>query len=245
MADPIFALPRLANNYDQLDPDRSDLEVYGSLVDELGAHSILDLGCGTGTFACLLAERGKKVTAVDPATASLEVARRKPGADRVSWLDGDAASLPSLQVDLVTMTANVAQVFLSDEEWRSTLRTAHAVLRPGGSLVFEVRDPAQEAWREWNRHASHRRVEIGGVGTVEAWVKLTDLRLPFVSFRWTYIFEAEGSVLTSDSTPNFRSRAQVLDSLAAVGFVVQEVRDAPDRPDRELVFIARRLMADS
>src|SRR5438552_3032086 len=50
---------------------------------EFGARTVLDIGCGTGTFACLLAGRGLEVIAVDPAAASLEVARRKPGAGRV------------------------------------------------------------------------------------------------------------------------------------------------------------------
>jgi SAM-dependent methyltransferase len=240
MADPIFSEPRLASIYDALDPDRSDLDVYVSLVDELGARSVLDLGCGTGTFACLLARRGKEVTAVDPAAASLSVAQRKPGADLVRWLPGSAGSLPPLRVDLVTMTANVAQVFLTDAEWMATLRASFAALRPGGSLVFEVRDPAREAWLEWNREASHRQVEIADVGTVETWVELTDVRPPLVSFRWTYVFEADGSVLTSDSTLCFRSRAQVIDSLIDAGFAIEEVRDAPDRPGRELVFIAAR-----
>jgi ubiquinone/menaquinone biosynthesis C-methylase UbiE len=65
-----------------------------ALVDELGARSVLDIGCGTGTFACMLAGRGIEVTAVDPAGAMLEVARAKPGADAVRWVHGDATTLP-------------------------------------------------------------------------------------------------------------------------------------------------------
>jgi SAM-dependent methyltransferase len=240
MVDRIFGEPRLADIYDPLDPDRSDLDVYAALVDELGARSVLDVGCGTGTFACRLAQQGKEVIAVDPAAASLEAARRKPGAERVRWLAGDAASLPPLQIDVATMTGNVAQVFLADEEWLATLRSVHAALRPGGFLVFEARDPTKEAWREWTRERSQRRVEVAEVGTVETWVELTDVRLPLVSFRQTFVFGADGSVLTSDSTLRFRHRAEVLDSLAAAGFVVREVRDAPDRPGLELVVLGQR-----
>ena len=131
MVDAIFAERRLAEVYDPLDPDRSDLDAYAAMVDEFGAGSVLDIGCGTGTFACLLARRGLTVTAVDPAAASLAVARTKPGADRVRWVHGYATDLPPLQVDLVTMTANVAQVFVTDEDWASTLRATYAALRLG------------------------------------------------------------------------------------------------------------------
>jgi ubiquinone/menaquinone biosynthesis C-methylase UbiE len=47
------------------------------------------------------------VTGVDPAAGSLSVARAKPGATRVCWIDGDATALPPLQVDFATMTGNV------------------------------------------------------------------------------------------------------------------------------------------
>jgi SAM-dependent methyltransferase len=240
MADAIFEEPRLAQIYDPLDPDRSDLDAYLAIVDEFGARSVLDIGCGTGTFACLMASRGVEVTGLDPAGASLDVARAKPGADRVRWLHGDVASLPSLQVDLVTMTGNVAQVFLTDEEWDSVLRHAHASLRPGGRLVFETRDPARGAWLEWNRESSRARTDIPGVGGVQTWVEVTEVRGDLVSFRSTCVFEADRAVLTSDSTLRFRHREEVTGSLTSVGFVTEDIRDAPDRPGRELVFVARR-----
>lgn len=241
MVDPIFAERRLAEIYDPLDPDRSDLDAYVATVEEFGARRVLDIGCGTGTFACLLADRGLTVTALDPAAASLEVARAKPGAERVRWIHGYATDLPRLHVDLATMTGNVAQVFVTDQDWEATLRAAHAALRPGGRLVFETRDPAAKAWLEWNRERSHKRVTIPGVGDVQAWVEVLGIDRDLVSFRWTFVFHSDGARLTSDSTLRFRSRREVTASLVAAGFVVDDVRDAPDRPGREMVFIARRL----
>ena len=163
--DVIFEHPRLTAIYDTLiDPDRSDLDVYVAIADELGARSVLDVGCGTGTFALMLADRGFDVTGVDPAGGSLAVARAKRGADRVRWIHGDASALPSLQVDVATMTGNVAQAIVDEADWDRTLQGAGAALRPGGHLVFETRDPADEAWQRWNRADTYRAVELAGVG---------------------------------------------------------------------------------
>jgi ubiquinone/menaquinone biosynthesis C-methylase UbiE len=140
VADAIFEDPRLAELYDPLDADRSDLDVYTAMASEVGAMTVLDIGCGTGTLACLLAQTGLTVTAIDPAAASLTVAQRKPSAGRVRWLHGDATALPALQMDLVTVTGNVAQVFVTDQEWSAALSAIHKALRAGGRLVFESRD---------------------------------------------------------------------------------------------------------
>ena len=240
MADAIFEEPRLAEIYDPLDPDRSDLDAYAAMASEFSASTVLDIGCGTGTFACLLARQGVEVIAVDPAAASLAVARRKPGAGRVRWLHAAATALPALQVDLAAMTGNVAQVFLTGQEWAAALRAVRRALRPGGRLVFESRDPGKKAWLEWDRAHTYRRVIVAGAGPVETWTELTEAAGDLVSFRVTFVFGSDGAVLTSDSTLRFRSRGELVNSLTAAGLVVDEVRDAPDRPGREFVFIARR-----
>jgi SAM-dependent methyltransferase len=240
MPDDLFEHPRLVGIYDALDADRGDLDAYVAIADELHARRVLDVGCGTGTFALLLAGRGLDVTGVDPAAGSLTVARAKPGADRVHWIHGDASSLTPLQVDLVTMTGNVAQAITDPEDWHQTLRGTFDAVRPGGHLVFETRDPARRAWREWNRAASYTVTDIDGVGPVESWAEVTEIDGPLVTFRATYVFQADGEVLTSDSTLRFREREEVEAALRAHGYIVDEVREAPDRPGLEFVFFARR-----
>lgn len=180
------------------------------------------------------------MTGIDPAAGSLDVARTKPGAERVRWIHGDATSLPLMQVDLATMTGNVAQAIVSPTDWAATLRSVHAALRPGGRVVLETRDPSHCAWREWSRSASYRVSDVQGVGRVQSWVELTEVSWPLVSFRWTWVFASDDQALTSESTLRFRSREEIEADLTAHGFAVDEVRDAPDRPGRELVFFARR-----
>jgi hypothetical protein len=54
------------------------------------------------------------------------------------------------------------------------------------------------------------------------------------------VFGADGQTLTSDSTLRFRERLEVEAQLVAQGYVVEDIRDAPDRPGKEFVFLARR-----
>ncbi|MGM0924801.1 MAG: class I SAM-dependent methyltransferase, partial [Bacillota bacterium] len=75
---------------------------------------------------------------------------------------------------------------------------------------------------------------------VEGWVDVTNVQDSLVSFRWTYVFESDGAIITSDSTLRFRSLKEITKSLRDVGLSVEDVREAPDRPGREYVFIARR-----
>ncbi|MEU3297188.1 class I SAM-dependent methyltransferase [Streptomyces longwoodensis] len=240
MVDAAFGDPRLAVLYDPLEADRADLDVYVAIARELGARRVVDVGCGTGTFALLLAERGMEVTGVDPARASLDVARGKPGAAHVRWVHGDATALPALGADLATLTGNVAQAIVAPDAWEGTLRGVRAALRPGGHLVLETRDPARRAWEGWTRAATRRTVHVDGAGPVEAWTEVTDVSLPLVSFDSTYVLHATGETLHSRSTLRFRTRDEVEAALAACGCVLDEVRDAPDRPGKEFVFLAHR-----
>jgi SAM-dependent methyltransferase len=233
-------VPRLAEVYDALDPDRRDLDAYVDLLDQKGARSVVDMGCGTGTFAIMLASRGIDVTGVDPAQASLAVARAKPRADGVRWQLGDAATAGGGPVDAVTMTGNVAQVFLTDEDWRRALRGAANLLRPDGHLVFETRDPAAQAWQGWHREATYRAAEIDGIGSVACWEDVTAVAWPLVSFQTTFEFHQDGATLTSESTLRFRERDEIVDSLREAGFRQPEVHEAPDRPNLELIFVAQR-----
>lgn len=241
--DATFDDPRLAALYDPLDPDRGDLDAYIALADELGARSVLDIGCGTGVFAILLAERGLAVTGVDPAGASVDVARRKPGADRVTWVVGEARAALPLQVDLVTMTANVAQVFTTEAAWREVLAAAREALRPGGHLVLETRVVGRRAWEGWTREASDGVTDVDGVGPVRTWHEVVRTEEGpdglLVTFDAMNVLP-DGTELASSSTLRFPTREQVESSLVATGFELVEVRDAPDRPGLEWVFVARR-----
>jgi len=238
--DAIFAHPRLAWVYDAFDGPRADLAAYVAIAGELGADRVLDVGCGTGCLAIELARTGRTVVGVDPAAASLEVARTKDGSDAVTWIHGDAAAIPAVGADLALMTGNVAQVFLTEADWTQVLAAVGAALRPRGYLVFETRRPERRAWEEWAADTGPVTLDVPGQGPVEQRREVTAVHLPLVSFRYTYTFLADGAVITSDSTLRFRDRGDLEPALAGQGYRVLDVRDAPDRPGREFVYITER-----
>jgi hypothetical protein len=103
-----------------------------------------------------------------------------------------------------------------------------------------MRDPTKEAWKGWNREQSYQTIEAPGIGTVESWVELINVQLPLVSFRYTFVFRKDGSVVTSESNLRFRTRSEIVEALSRAQLTVESVRDAPDRPGLEFVFIAHQ-----
>lgn len=236
--DAAFADPRLAELYDVLDDDRADLDVYVDLIDELGATNVVDIGCGTGSLAVRLAGRGLTVMGVDPAAASLDVARAKPDGGQVTWVHGDATAVAALNpsADLALMTGNVAQVFVSDDDWALTLDAVHAALRPGATFAFECRRPEVRDWERWDALPTTVALPDGRSITVSHHV--TQVSLPLVTFEATTCLGDQ--TLISASTLRFRERQEIEDDLQRHGFGVVDVREAPDRPGKEHVFITVR-----
>ena len=230
MPDLIFADARLAELYDVVDDDRRDLDAYVAIVAELEAWSVLDVGCGTGTLACRLGLGGTEVVGLDPAEASLHVARRKAGADRIGWVHGSMSDLPPLDVDLAVMTGNVAQVFVSDAEWARTLAIVHDALRSDGWLVFETRNPDRRAWETWTRELTHRELDVAEIGRVDTWTEVVHVDTPLVSFQQTFRFHRDAVEVVSDSTLRFRSSDEITESLTQAGFAIREIHEAPTGP---------------
>jgi hypothetical protein len=116
----------------------------------------------------------------------------------------------------------------------------HAALRPGGYLVFESVDPTGQPWLNWNRETTYVRRESPDAGVFESWLEVTGVDGDLVSTRRTYVFAADGAMLTSEGIRRYPARSVIEDSLISASYELADVWDAPDRPGLELVFIARK-----
>lgn len=153
-SDDYFSHPRLAAVYDLVNPHSDDTDFYSALPGFRPCR-ILDLGCGTGTLACHCAIAGHQVTGVDPSSSMLDVARGKPGAEGVQWVqDGAETFRTSDRFEWVFMTGHVLQLFLDDDALMDVLVTMRHHLAPGGRVAFETRNPARDwvrVWKGWSR----------------------------------------------------------------------------------------------
>jgi len=138
-----------ADAYDALYRDkdyRAECDLVKGVVQEYGdgsIHRILDLGCGTGNHAILLAQQGYEVVGVERSLSMLAHARSKAAKSSPSkpvlFLQGDIRSVDlGRQFDAVLMMFAVLGYQQENADVRAALRTAHRHLRPGGLLIFDV-----------------------------------------------------------------------------------------------------------
>jgi ubiquinone/menaquinone biosynthesis C-methylase UbiE len=217
-----FEDPALVEVYDAEFVWGWDDDLFMAVLAERLAPRVLDLGCGTGRLAIAMAAAGHEVTGVDPAAASLAAARRKPGADRVRWMRGTAADLPTRAYDAALMTSHVAQFLVDDREWSAALRALRRSLDRGGRLIFDSRDPADRRWAKWNPVDSRRTVVLPDGSPVDTWAEVTAERDGVVSVTLHYAF-TDGAERTSEATLRFRTEREIRSSLEAAGFDVDRV----------------------
>jgi len=141
---------------------------------------VVELGVGTGRIAIPTAKAGVRVIGVDSSAGMLEICRREAAAAKIDGrLDlrlGDYRDPPvSERVNLVTCPFRAYLHLHTDAARREALRAAYELLRPGGTLAFDVFAPSDEdieethgRWLErepgiWERadwHPEKRRFDL-------------------------------------------------------------------------------------
>ena len=171
-SDNLYDNPDLTRFYDAQNSwhrplGRVDFDYCAGLAKD--AASVLDIRCGTGELAAVLAETCV-VTGVDPAAAMLDIARQRPGGDRVICRHADARAVRlDRRFDLVVLTGHAFQVFLTRDDQQAALLTIAAHLKPNGRFVFDSRNIALRPPRTDRRESSSHRIDHPELGEIETW----------------------------------------------------------------------------
>ena len=139
----------LATSYDRLTSDvdyEATVEFYQQILnkEKLSPRTAVDLACGTGSVAWLLAKKGMDVVGVDMSEEMLCVASGKTqeGDKRPLFV---CQPLQCLQlpkaVDLAVCALDSLDYITDPEDCREAIRRIYKVLNPGGCFIFDVNTP--------------------------------------------------------------------------------------------------------
>ncbi len=215
-----FADLRLAELYDAWhDPaTRDDYAFYLPMA--MQAESVLDIGCGTGSFLGLLRDAGHRgrLCGVDPANGMMTVARRRTD---IAWVHGLPGGLPADDTfDFILMTGHAFQAIVEDDEILATFAAVRRLLAPGGRFAFETRNPSARTWERW---VPENAVEVpdgdGGVLRMEHHVQLP-VSGELVHFETRYFSPRWEGVLMSGSTLRFLDAPRLNAMLSEAGLSV-------------------------
>ena len=137
----------LAVSYDRLTNDvdyKATVEFYQQILDREGLQprTAVDLACGTGSVAWLLAEKGLCVTGVDMSAEMLTIATQKEGENRPVFACQklQELSLPK-GVDLAVCALDSLDYITEPADCRKAISRIYRVLNPGGCFIFDVNTP--------------------------------------------------------------------------------------------------------
>ena len=139
----------LAASYDGLMADAAYLKRADYLdkclkKSRIEVETILDLGCGTGTISCLMAEKGYRVLACDASIEMLSAAMMKSAGmeNAPMFLHQSMEKLRlAREVDAVISTIDAINYLTKEKALRETFKRVYRWLRPGGQFIFDVNSP--------------------------------------------------------------------------------------------------------
>ena len=135
---------RTAADYDRLGDLSENERIRNWLVSVLppAGGRALDLGCGAGRHAVLLAERFTHVDAIDLSLPMIEIARARRSRPNVAYQQADLlAATGSGEYDLVLSVMTLHHV----PDLRAALAHMKGLLAPGGRIVLVDPYPAESA----------------------------------------------------------------------------------------------------
>jgi SAM-dependent methyltransferase len=133
--------------YDRIYRDKNYREECAFLKDVFNTwgkrkiNTVLDLGCGTGSHAILLAGMGYAVTGIDLSEKMLQIARKKSGElkQKIEFLQGDIRHIDAPgKYDAVIAMFNVMGYLTTNEDIDNALASIHRHLNPGGLFVWDA-----------------------------------------------------------------------------------------------------------
>jgi len=103
---------------------------------------LLDLGCGTGSFAIEMGKRGYDVLGLDQSGDMLAVAKAKDAPPNVQFIQQDITKMELFgTVDIVVCFLDTVNHILQESKLNRLFKLCKNYLNPGGLLLFDLATP--------------------------------------------------------------------------------------------------------
>jgi SAM-dependent methyltransferase len=217
---------------------------------------ILELGCGTGRVALVLAAHGFRVTGLDLSEQMLNVFRgklsEKPSiADKISLVHGDMAHFRlDRKFTLIIAPFRAFQSLTADKDIDNALACIREHLADGGIFIVNVFNPRRtmdESWCYGETVQWERLDEATGNYVVKKhWGDKIDTAgqviYPHFAFEITYT-NGKTERITDDLRLKYYYKDQLRDRVVAAGLEVADSYSWYDKSPldgREIIFVCRR-----
>ena len=184
--------------------------VFG-LAGDLTGRTVVDVGCGMGTFTIEAALMGATAIGVDPAIAALQTARglaAQLSAHRAEFVAADAAELPLPAETADTVICADLTEHLDDATLAAVVKESARVLRPGGIFALYTPSPThlfeRLKQRGWFIEDDPSHIGLRPMQELESVVRAAGLEVERAYHRPTHI-------------PVYRTVEQVLAPLPGIG----------------------------
>ncbi|PPA69531.1 class I SAM-dependent methyltransferase [Jeotgalibacillus proteolyticus] len=206
--------------YDQVNRWGKDDEFFIANLKKVNAKKIADLGCGTGRLTSHFAKAGYHITAIDPNEEAINYAKKQEYPGEVTWIVGYSSDLQTNAFDTVIMTANVAQVFLTDESWKNVISDVYRSLKPGGHFIFDTRNPLAKVWEQWEKDLTPDLATNEATGEpLEIWTEYDGFKEGVFTFYESVQNARTKEVLIREKMQlKFRTQEEIRQSLQEEGF---------------------------
>ena len=243
------AYKALAASYDRLTNDvdyESVVDFYNQILRKEGVspRTAVDLACGTGSVAILLAKQGLQVIAVDMAedmlTVAMEKAMELSNPPMFVCQPLQALRLPK-GVDLAVCALDSLDYITDPADCAEAIRRVYKALNPGGVFIFDVNTPEK-------LRAMDGQVFLDEDDDVYCvWRGEFDEQTNICSYGMD-LFQREGSTWHRSFEEHQEyaySQSQLTDYLKAAGFTHIEVYadrlfEAPREGEQRIYFKARK-----
>lgn len=125
--------------YDSLMEPQFYQDYFHFINHQTSYHQVLELGCGTGRLAILLANQADHVDATDLSEEMLSIAKSKHAHPHIHYYQLDMNQLEKIaSYDLILCLCDSLNYIHGLNAQINILKKAYTALKPGGTLIFDV-----------------------------------------------------------------------------------------------------------